>query len=90
VGGEKGGEENREGDLGDTEMTRTYPSFQEAVKIANEIGVIAETVDYKDRTVVLTLKDLSRLRFKSEYDGPYSEITPGNGIEPPTCTHERD
>jgi hypothetical protein len=90
MGREKGGAEKREGDLGDTEMKVIGLTFKEAVEIAKRIGVEKETTDYKDNTVVLHLKDGSRLRFKSEYDGPWSEVTPGDGIQPPTCTHERD
>ena len=47
----------------------------------------------KDRTVkevtcgidsqTATFSDGTKLRITSEYEGDYSDLTPGNGIEPP-------
>ena len=71
-------------------MTVRDLTFKEAMEIAKEVGIANERTDHRDDTIVLDLNDGSRLRFKSNYDGPYSEITPGNGIEPPTVTYERD
>jgi hypothetical protein len=60
-------------------------SFKEAMQLANSIGIKAERTDYADNSIVLDLVDGSALHFHSEYEGPYSEVTPGEGIQPPTC-----
>ncbi len=61
-------------------------SFREAISIANRIGIAEEKTCSEE--VILVLNDGSRLIFHSEYQGPYSPDTPGDGIEPPTCYHE--
>lgn len=66
-------------------MATKIVSFKEAVEIAKAVGIVDEKTTH--HSVVLVLKDGSCLHFRSEYDGPYSEVTPGNGIEPPTAMH---
>jgi hypothetical protein len=67
-------------------MPITPVTFKQAIELANEIGIVEEKTRGAD-TVILVLKDGSELHFKSEYDEPYSDNTPGDGIQLPTVEH---
>jgi Mg-chelatase subunit ChlD len=59
-------------------------TFRDAVALASKVGIKEERTDWEETAVVLVLADGRSLHFYSNYDGPYSENTPGNGIELPT------
>lgn len=45
---------------------------------------IVQEVDKYDGELALVFDDGSIARVRSNYDGPYSDVTPGNGIQAPT------
>lgn len=63
--------------------------FAEAVRHANAVGIAEEFCPIFGDRVTLVLKNGDRILFLSEYEGPYSEVTPGEGIQPPTCFLQR-
>ena len=64
-------------------MTKSL-TFKEAILLARDVGIVHVRRDWTNEEIVLDLADGSELHFKSNYDGPYSDVTPGNGIEPPS------
>lgn len=64
-------------------------TFTEAVKLAQEKGIRAETQygNFDDGVTILHLKDNSALIFFSQYEESYSKDTPGQGFEPPVVAH---
>lgn len=64
-------------------MKTEIVSMQEAFTWAKARTIVAETTDRHDETT-LTFSDGTKLVAKSECDGPYSEVTQGEGIQPPT------
>lgn len=45
---------------------------------------VAETTTGYDGTIHLVFKDGSEATVQSNYEGPFSSVTPGEGIQPPT------
>jgi hypothetical protein len=41
-------------------------------------------ISFEPVVTLVTFTDNSEIAIQSEYEGPLSEVTPGNGIEPPT------
>jgi hypothetical protein len=68
---------------------KVYMRFKEAMELANRIGIVGDEVG-DERFVYVNLKDGSRIRVESNYEEDWSDVTPGNGIEPPTCCHETE
>ncbi len=57
-------------------------TFMEAVEYAKAREIVSETHDSDSYTVAFS--DGSSMTARSEYEGPWSEVTPGDGIQLPT------
>lgn len=62
-----------------------HMNFSEAVAYINKIGILEELPRYSisDGVALKLLNDETLVSF-SNYEGDYSEVTPGAGIQPPS------
>lgn len=66
-------------------------TFKDAILICNTVGIVEEGTDYNHSgDVWLKLADGSVMVFSSEYEEDYSDVTPGEGLQPPTVRHYDD
>lgn len=64
-------------------------TLQDALTLAMSLKLVSTRTDYDEHRQIALFDDGTEIAWQSEYEYDFSEVTPGNGIEPPSIYIKR-